>query len=125
MIDLPPVIMIQVSKDGIIEDIDVAEYVVNDYAQLFNDNTIERGNIYGNLLSPAKFGWWIESIDDADMYHLYAFDDAQFIQGFISICNAFNVDFRDYIFGPPFKYNHNTKEIIYYTIQGYEIDPIP
>jgi hypothetical protein len=43
------------------------------------------------------------------------------VQGFISICNAFDVDFRDYIIGTPFKYIQNT--IVNYQIEGYDIEP--
>jgi hypothetical protein len=72
---------------------------------------------------PKRFNWWIGRPRNPE-YTLYSFISSEFIQGFISICDAFGVDFRDYIYGLPFKYNPRTKERLYYRIEGYDIAPI-
>src|SRR3989304_2198694 len=52
------------------------------------------------VLRPGKYGLWII---DEHFFGLHSFSTPEFIQGFISICNASQVDFRDYIAGPPFQ----------------------
>jgi len=74
-------------------------------------------------LDEGSFVWWISYPLTGDTYELYSFNSAEFVQGFISMCNAFNVDFRDYILGSPFKYV--TQEPTYYQVEGYDIEPIP
>lgn len=69
------------------------------------------------------FLWWLPNLVD-NTFILYKFQTPEFIQGFISTCNGFNVDFRDYILGPPFKVNDQGQEI-YYDIQGYDITHVP
>lgn len=50
-------------------------------------------------------------------YDLFCFQPHEFIQGFISICHAFQVNFTDYVIGNPFMY-HETKETpTYYSIE--------
>src|SRR5436853_3777245 len=53
------------------------------------------------------YGWWISK--NAELYYLYQFQNTDFIRGFISICQSYNVDFRDFIAGLPFKYINNEK----------------
>lgn len=70
------------------------------------------------------FGWWISTGNgDRDFFYLYTFRTPEFIQGFISMCDAFNVDFRDFILGNPFKINNGVRTD--YNIEGYDIEPIP
>ena len=71
-----------------------------------------------------SFGWWILNLLE-DKYTLYTFITVDFIQGFISACNAFGVDFRDYILGLPFTYRKGIRDPIYYSIETYDIQPIP
>lgn len=75
-----------------------------------------------DLLS-ENYGWWITEPLNQKSYTLYNFSSADFIQGFISICNIFAVDFRDYILGTPFKYNNATHKIVNYEIEGYDVKP--
>jgi hypothetical protein len=70
-----------------------------------------------------EYGWWIGPRPSPE-YILYSFPDAYFIQGFISMCDAFRVDFRDYVYGLPFKYDPETQETTHYQIEGYDIAPI-
>lgn len=72
----------------------------------------------------SSFGWWIEDPSNAN-YSLFSFQTTEFIQGFITAMNTFGVDFRNYILGPPFTYELNQNNPIYYTVEGYDIDPIP
>jgi hypothetical protein len=60
---------------------------------------------------------------EKELYTLVSFRTAEFIQGFISTCNAYNIDFRDYVLGSPFKYIYETQQIINYTIEGYDLEP--
>ena len=65
-----------------------------------------------------SLGWWI--LDPKTGYHvLYDFDTSDFIRGFITITQAFRVDFRSYIHGLPFKVTNDQQE--FYQIQGYHI----
>lgn len=64
------------------------------------------------------FVWILDP--ETDSYFLVDFTNPSFIQGFISITRAFGVDFRNYVYGPPFKVRDGEKE--FYQIQGYEIN---
>ena len=92
-----------------------------------SNTTSDRFPEYHHLLN-QRYGWWIiDPLYDRTYwekkYTLFAFDSPQFIQGFISICRGFGVDFRDYIVGTPFKYDRNQREIINYEIEGYDVEP--
>lgn len=67
---------------------------------------------------PELYGWWIKG---ENKYTLYQFETMDFIQGFISACDIFEVDFRDYIIGLPFKVENKVK--VDYIIEGYDIEP--
>jgi len=66
-----------------------------------------------NRLKEKEYGIWVKS-SGAYTYDLYAFKTNSFFQGFISLCNAFQVDFRNYIFGLPFDGKGNQ-----YALDGY------
>jgi hypothetical protein len=85
--------------------------------------TLVQNHRFGPNPHNEWFGWWIRAPNDL-RYALYSFPTPDFIQGFISMCNAFGVDFRDYVYGLPFKYNHETREVTYYQIEGYDIPQI-
>ncbi len=86
------------------------------------DDIINRRII--NYPMGTSLGWWIQKSSDGE-YYLYMFGSSDFIQGFIDICDFFEVDFRDYILGTPFIYNDQTKMFEYYYITGYDVEPIP
>ena len=66
------------------------------------------------------FTWWDEPRPDYVLWMRINLENMDlFLQGFISICNAFSVDFRRYVHGLPFKVRNDQKE--YYEIQGYPI----
>lgn len=69
------------------------------------------------------FKWWILD-PEVGSYYLHAFRTLEFIQGFISMCNAFNVSFQDYVVELPFKTIETPqgKRITAYEIVGYDID---
>lgn len=116
---------IELTKGGVSERYDVDFLPLEIYDTDTGINIAENRNYSAGMIPQNRFGWWIETSYERQKYDLFAFDDADFIQGFITICNAFDEDFRNYIFGPPFKYNYDTREITYYNIQGYDIEPIP
>jgi hypothetical protein len=96
--------------------------ILNDYI-LINNIFMEEFSDYQP--NSNYFGWWIINPIFREKYTLFYFSSSDFIQGFITILNSFNVDFRDYIAGPPFTYVPKTKQIILYNIEGYDIEPIP
>lgn len=89
------------------------------YEDIINNNY----DTYALQPPEGAFAWWVSIGDDS--YGFYEFESLQFIQGFISICNAFNVDFRDAILGPPFTYDVDLGKQTFYSIEGYDIAPIP
>lgn len=85
-----------------------SQYLIADQISLPNFNDYHPDNY--------NYGLFIKH---HNLYNLYTFSDPEFIQGIITICDAFNVDFRDYVAGMPFKYINQNK--IYYAIEGYII----
>ena len=65
------------------------------------------------------YGWrfHIENV-----YSLYQFKYPEFIQGFITICEYYNLDFRMFVSGTPFK-GSDIDTITNYDISGYDIKP--
>jgi hypothetical protein len=68
-----------------------------------------------------EFGWFIQ---DAilNKYVLYSFRSPEFIQGIISMFNAFGMYFEQRVYGLPFIFDPTTKTITYYEIEGYDIE---
>lgn len=66
---------------------------------------------------PYNYGFWIGR---EGKYILVSFTTSEFLRGFISICKAFGVDFRDLSFGLPFTMENDG--IHFYYIEGYDID---
>lgn len=65
------------------------------------------------------YGIWVDRYGNIGRYDFITFTRAdEFMQGFISMCIAFQVDFRNYILGPPFDENG-----IEYNVVGYYIPP--
>jgi len=67
---------------------------------------------------PNNYGLWV--LQENTLYNLYQFKTPEFMQGFISICNNFSTDFRDYIYSVPFKYIFDSNTLIKYDIEGYD-----
>lgn len=86
------------------------------------DEIIARDNNYRPL--DNSFGWWIYNPLN-NKYTLFSFSSPDFIQGFISACNAFSIDFRDYILGAPFTHQVGIQDPTYYFMETYDIEPIP
>lgn len=82
-----------------------------------NDTNLYRGLYRGLYI--GLYYWLIYS--GPNTYDLVSFETPEFIQGFISICRAFQVDFTDYVLGDPFMYHENTKIPTYYSIELYRI----
>lgn len=83
-------------------------------------DNIEDNNIDIYTTSAEHIGWWIRSSIN-NLYNLYKFTQSDFIQGFITICNSLQIDFRDYIAGHPFSVDKDNNKI-FYDIIGYDID---
>jgi hypothetical protein len=104
--------------------------IIADHIPILN-NYIEYNAIPYNYLTeyyapPGYYGWWIKNPSD-NLYNLYKFQSNDFIQGFISAFNIFNIEFRDYIAGPPFHTEISSDGIktnIFYNIEGYDIQSL-
>lgn len=68
-------------------------------------------------IDEGKFGIWLLG-RKRFYYSLYTFQTNSFFQGIVSICNMFQVDFRNYIYGYPFDYYGNQ-----YTLDTYVMAP--
>jgi hypothetical protein len=62
-----------------------------------------------------KYAVWMPSGSE-DRYSLYGFNTSKFSQGLFSICDRFNVDYRDCIYGIPFDWSGGK-----YTFDGYNL----
>jgi hypothetical protein len=77
-----------------------------------------------NTINPGTglYGWWIKYFDP-NIYYLFEFSDPdEFIGGFITGFDAFEIDFRNYIAGPPFIIDGNGNKVDL-AISGYYIQP--
>ena len=94
---------------------DVSHFCIKrgaDYESVFRNDKLLSSHHIGN----SHFRIWINSMSP-QTYDLYHFSGSAFIQGLLSICNAFHVDFRDYIFTLPFDDKYTP-----YRINGYNLD---
>jgi hypothetical protein len=64
-----------------------------------------------------RYGMWMQN-PVTYMYELVVFDSSEFIQGFITICNAFQVDYHDYVIGNIAKYDNMGNAILYQVSQN-------
>jgi len=79
--------------------------------------TTNSSDLFKYNVEDQYYGWWLK---DIETYKLYQFQATDFIQGFISICTFFDMDFRDYIAGPPFITSNNISSSV--MIEGYDIE---
>ncbi len=68
-------------------------------------------------LVPHGYGVWLRAKKPYH-YNMYHFENDNFIQGFISMCDSFQVDFRDYMYRYPFDASGNS-----YAFEGYAMVP--
>lgn len=108
---------------GIIPNLDNENYYIDSDADISSFRkhvNIPESMIEDNMcgvLSPGEYGIWLKS-DKPFHYNLYAFKTNSFFQGIISMCHAFGVDFRNYIYGYPF--DGNGKQ---YALEDYVMTP--
>lgn len=102
--------------DNIIFDLPMIPDFLSHY--LLIPNLDEKQLIVQNI-PPDLYAW---GILNNNKYDLYGFESAEFIAGFIYVCETFDVDFRDYTESGPFKTidGFNT----FFNIEGYDLDPI-
>jgi len=112
------------TSSGVITDIDLTVGPID-----IIDNYIEiRGVEYSRLTSyyvpEGYYGWWIKdtSGDRNNIYNLYKFMNNDFVEGFILGFDVFDMDFRNYIAGSPFRTEN--KSNVFYNVDGYDIHPI-
>jgi len=63
-----------------------------------------------------KYAWFIAINGE---HHWYQFDTTTFIDAFINIFNHFNIDYRTYVKGPPYRITHQGLKPM--AIKGYDI----
>jgi hypothetical protein len=78
-----------------------------------------RNNSAGRLRL-GQYGLWMKS-NKQFYYSLYAFETNYFFQGIVSICNSFEVDFRNYVYGFPFDGNGNQYSLLGYVLAPYQV----
>lgn len=112
---------------GIMDDLNASsnsiEYYIDSDAdvstyRLLNDVPEEmlRSSSVGRL-GDNEYGIWLKG-SKRFVYSLYVLKTNKFFQGIVSICNAFQVDFRNYLYGFPFdKYGNQ------YALSGYVMAP--
>lgn len=80
------------------------------------------------------FAWWITNYSESyrqidrqtgkltanNRYTVCRFSNQDFIRGFITICDSYNIDFRNVSLGKPFTYDTTTRKRIYHDIPGYD-----
>lgn len=78
--------------------------------------------IFSYKPSTDYYGWMIKDTFKPylNKYYFLMFKSEDFVNGFITIFDFFNKDFRYYILGRPFKYDN--ENIIKYDINGYDIE---
>lgn len=67
-------------------------------------------------------GIWIfntEEDDESYWNFIQTNNMPEFMQGFITMCNAFQVDFRNYILSPPFDSNDIEYDLVGYHVAEY------
>lgn len=116
-----------ISKTGIIRAIFYHATNINSQPNKILRNYMTNFNSADGLTvhTHGIFGWWLYSPMNAFSYDLYIFESADFVQGFVSMCRAFGVDFRNFTLGPPYKFYVEDMEPRYYEVEGYDIEPIP
>jgi hypothetical protein len=87
------------------------------------ETQVEEENIplYSNArLDQGEYGLWLNSSRRC-LYNLYRFKTPAFVQGIVTICNHFEVDFRDFIFNLIFDQDGNTYILENYVMTQYEL----
>jgi hypothetical protein len=72
------------------------------------------------VLNEGEYGIWMKGTRRF-YYNLYVFKTNSFFQGIISMCHAFDVDFRNYIYGYPFDSIGNQYALADYVMTPYLI----
>lgn len=78
-----------------------------------------RSNTLGKF-AEDEYGIWMKA-SRRFYYNLYAFQTDTFFQGVVTMCNTFQVDFRNYIYGFPFDAYGNQLALSGYVMAPYQI----
>lgn len=96
-------------------DTDVSEFRLAD-----NIHETRLQSVSGNKLHENEYGIWLKGRKQF-VYSLYRFTSSKFFQGIVSICDTFQVDFRNYIYGFPFDKYGNQYALSNYVMAPYQI----
>lgn len=113
-----------IRDDNMSTEIDLTTLGMYEYALLEYIWDIEDQEDGPEETTYYRAGYFIWRLKDFNFIYdslLYTFRTPEFIQGFISMCNGFGVDFRQYVLGLPSKYERETDTITYYSIEGYDL----
>lgn len=69
------------------------------------------------MIGVEDYGVWIKSYDKY-FYNMYRFKSYYFFQGILTVCNAYGIDFRDYIYG--YMFDKNGEQFV---LNGYNMIP--
>ena len=90
---------------------DDGDDVMTDFLRYYIYDEVE--DIYNNIEIPEnKFALWMQN-PVSYMYELIIFNGPEFIQGFKTICDAFQVDYQNYILSDMFKYDDLGNLVVY------------
>lgn len=103
----------------------IPDYIVDKAQEITEMVTMLQERLDSDTFAWAITDYNTTNLGPADSFVVYKFQSADFVQGFISICTGFNVDFRNYVVGPPFVYNQETQDVTLYSVEGYDIEPLP
>jgi hypothetical protein len=73
-----------------------------------------------DLTTINRYGLWLRG-QQPFCYSLYRFSTSVFLQGILTLCQTFEVDFRSYLSGLPFSLSSQGGKIRWYTLDTYVI----
>jgi len=93
-------------------DVDVSSY------RLLKD--VEKMDMVTGKLEEKHLAIWMQGSKRAH-FNLFTFSSPSFLQGIISICTTFQVDFRNYVYGLPYDKKGNYYKLLGYSFPQYQI----
>lgn len=96
------------------------KFLINIEPKFDVENFISTYYLPGKNIKP--YAWFLGN-NLTQAYEWYQFSDVEFVNGYISLFSTFELDFRNYIKGPPFRINIKSQTLEPLDIEGYDIVP--
>ncbi len=96
-------------------DADVSEFRLAENIPESRLQSVSNNKLYEN-----EFAMWLKGTERFK-YNLYRFKTSKFFQGIVSVCDTFQVDFRNYLYGFPFDKYGNQYAFSNYIMAPYQI----